>query len=304
MIKKVFKHINNRVNAFINNKFPLTKYKFNELRYNNLGKKLLSEYEINSDEKLSGIVEAIRRDGIAVVRIEDLFPKTEYLNELISEYKLFSETKPFKDSLLNGKSIDSKNYLIRSGYYNQNLSMESRLFKMAISKPFISIISNYLQVVPRVQFSEFWHTIPQPDAGNKNSQNWHRDPEFSMIKVFLYLNDVNESAGPFCYLKGTQRGGPLGHILPRKIPNGPFYPNENEIFEKIDKKNIMVNTGSAGTLIFCDTNGFHKGGAATLNPRVFAYWTYAGPGTLFGKYFNPIGRKKLLTKAEKFVLKL
>jgi hypothetical protein len=40
----------------------------------------------------------------------------------------------------------------------------------------------------------------------------------------------------------------------------------------------MACTGSAGTLILCDTDGFHRGGIATTGVRLLATWTYVTPG--------------------------
>lgn len=299
---KLIQFIRKKFNRFTIKYFPLTKYRFNMFRYAAKGKRLSLEYKLAPGSKFYDIVQTIKKDGIAVVKIEDLFPDKTALNDLLEEFQTFSNTKDFKDALQKGESKDSKNYLIRSGYFNKTLAVETRLFKMAVSSPFLSIVTNYLGSVPRLQFAEYWYTIPQKDSGSKNSQSWHRDPEFSMIKVFLYLNEVDNNAGPFCYIKGTHQQGEQGNILPRKTPNGPFYPSEKEIFDKIDKSNIVVNTGSLGTLIFCDTNGFHKGGDAKLNPRIFAYWTYGGPGTLFGLYFKPTGDLTKLSPAQKFVV--
>jgi hypothetical protein len=36
-------------------------------------------------------------------------------------------------------------------------------------------------------------------------------------------------------------------------------------------------TGPAGTMIFCDTSGFHRGGFAKTTPRVLSIWSYVSP---------------------------
>ena len=39
-------------------------------------------------------------------------------------------------------------------------------------------------------------------------------------------------------------------------------------------------TGPAGTLLFCNTAGFHRGGFSTTQPRVLATATYSSPASL------------------------
>ena len=39
-------------------------------------------------------------------------------------------------------------------------------------------------------------------------------------------------------------------------------------------------TGPKGTLLFCNTAGFHRGGFSTTNPRVLATATYSSPASL------------------------
>ncbi|HSI98275.1 MAG TPA: hypothetical protein VK926_07925, partial [Gaiellaceae bacterium] len=41
-----------------------------------------------------------------------------------------------------------------------------------------------------------------------------------------------------------------------------------------------IFTGQKGTLLFCNTAGFHRGGFATARPRVLATATYSSPASL------------------------
>jgi hypothetical protein len=41
----------------------------------------------------------------------------------------------------------------------------------------------------------------------------------------------------------------------------------------------VTATGPAGTVIFCDTSGFHCGGSARTKPRVLSYHTYVSPAS-------------------------
>ena len=57
----------------------------------------------------------------------------------------------------------------------------------------------------------------------KASQRWHRDfNDRHLLKAFLYLVDVDEETGPFEYVAGSARGGPLRH-------HWPWRPLEREL---------------------------------------------------------------------------
>ena len=43
---------------------------------------------------------------------------------------------------------------------------------------------------------------------------------------------------------------------------------------------VRTFTGPAGTLLFCNTAGFHRGGFSTTAPRVLATATYSSPASL------------------------
>ena len=43
---------------------------------------------------------------------------------------------------------------------------------------------------------------------------------------------------------------------------------------------MQTFTGPAGTLLFCNTAGFHRGGFSTTKPRVLATATYSSPASL------------------------
>jgi hypothetical protein len=109
--------------------------------------------------------------------------------------------------------------------------------------------------------------MKEPSA--MHSQLWHRDPEEKkMIKVFIYLNDVNENNGPFFYVKGSQPSGKskISKFAPQYLPKGS-YPDEATVKNTILLDQIVCAKGKAGTIIFCDTAGLHKGGFAVEGER-------------------------------------
>ena len=56
-------------------------------------------------------------------------------------------------------------------------------------------------------------------------------------------------------------GGELGDLWPW-YPGYDGYPPEGEFERRMEGKRIETFTGQRGTLIFCNTSGFHRGGYA------------------------------------------
>ena len=104
------------------------------------------------------------------------------------------------------------------------------------------------------------------------SQRWHRDPEDKrMVKTFLYLRDVHETTGPFCFVHRSHNGGAFRHVRPRTVAR---YPEDGFVEKNFPPHLIRSCTGKAGTLIFCDTTGFHKGGQPTKDARLLFNGVY------------------------------
>jgi hypothetical protein len=126
-----------------------------------------------------------------------------------------------------------------------------------------------------------WYSVPQPaDADRKASQRWHRDfNDKHLLKAFLYLVDVDEGTGPFEYVPGSAPGGQYADEWPWR-PLGENYPPDGELEKRIPDDGIRTFTAPKGTMVFCNTSGFHRGGFATERPRVLATVTYSSPASL------------------------
>ena len=88
-----------------------------------------------------------------------------------------------------------------------------------------------------------------------------------MCKFFIYLNDVDETSGPFTYVKGSNLGGRWRNVYPQRPPMGS-YPLAGAVDAVVSATDVRPCTGKAGTVIFADTSGLHKGGYATAKERI------------------------------------
>lgn len=233
---------------------------------NGKNRRAFNAYKQNISEVQKRIVSDMKRDGIAVAHLDELFPGSDMLTrfqQYAQERMAAAETKTNKSFLRNlwdaVPVIDFNNPFI----------------SLALGEGVLATVNEYMQM-----FSHFFYltlnvTMPVSKGSEAmQSQRWHGDPDDQkMCKVFLYLNDVDEGAGPFIYVSGTQHGGRWRDIFHEQPPRG-FVPLERPVGELVPKSDIKHYTGKAGTIIFCDTSGYHRGGYATKNERIMLTMGY------------------------------
>ena len=120
-----------------------------------------------------------------------------------------------------------------------------------------------------------------------STEQWHRDHEdMKIIKVFLYLIDVDDANGCFFYLSGTQAGGKFAHVNPVHPPRG-VGASEIEIAEimSTDDSALKMCLGEEGTVIISDTSGFHKGGRTTGKIRKVLVAFYTSDASVDQHYY-------------------
>jgi hypothetical protein len=144
------------------------------------------------------------------------------------------------------------------------------------------VVNGYLGLWSKLSYVDQWYTLPRGDIDRVASQRWHRDyNDKHLLKAFLYMSDVDEAAGPFEYIRGTMiRGNRFADVYPWEIFGEDLYPPDAalEPMTRADESHLV--TGPAGTLILCDTTGFHRGGFASARPRIMGVWNYVSPASL------------------------
>lgn len=229
------------------------------------------------------ILTSLQKDGIATIHISELFPKCSIWEELKSySYSILgSSTSQEKVAAAESGKVATKGDLIvhlLGGYGGMApLFISSDPFlRFILNNRILETVGFYLGSCPKFTMFSLHSTILLP-AGSpaRFSQRWHRDPDDKKItKVFLYLTDVaEESSGPFTYIKGSQYGGKWRNLYPQLPPVGR-YPPEGAVGKVVPKEDIKICMGRAGTMIFCDTSGLHKGGYSTEKRRLMFAGTF------------------------------
>ena len=101
------------------------------------------------------------------------------------------------------------------------------------------------------------------EANLGSGGGWHRDnPLDDRFKAIIYVSDVEDDNGPFQYIEGSFSSN---NII-KKVITGDFRFGQNrfddETINKVIKKapqKMKSFTAKAGTLIFVNTRGLHRG---------------------------------------------
>jgi len=174
-----------------------------------------------------------------------------------------------------------KEFVVRLHSYGVELGLDDAWFRTCASHRMLDVANSYLGLWSKLEYVDIWYSVPQAaDEARVASQRWHRDfNDKHLLKAFLYLVDVDEGTGPFQYVPGSAPGGRHADAWPWR-PLGENYPPEAELEERVPAEDFKTFTGPKGTLLFCNTSGFHRGGFATAKPRVLATVTYSSPASL------------------------
>jgi len=231
------------------------------------------------------IVDRLGEEGYAVLPFSELVPNPQTWNDLEAEAARFvAETEAELDRESEGGEValrrrPGKEFVVRKYAYDVELDLDDPWLRLGLSRRLLDIANTYLGMWAKLEYVDVWYTprVEQPER--KSSQRWHRDfNDRHLLKAFLYLVDVDEESGPFEYVPRSAPGGELDHLWPWR-PLGDNYPPEDELADKIANRSVSF-TAPKGTLIFCNTSGFHRGGFAVGKPRVLATVTYSSPASL------------------------
>jgi hypothetical protein len=264
---------------------------------NHEGRRLLALNPPSLTSEQERILNELRRHGIAITHIDSLFPEKNILPVL----KSHAETL-FQNAILGRK----KTFLMYLWKDMPTLDLENKFVQLGLQEPILNIINSYIGMWSKLDFYSANVTIPMNvGAEAAGSQRWHRDPGDKRIcKMFVYLNDVDEETGPFMYIKGSQEGGAWRNLFPPRADDG-WYPEG--VDESPAKHSRLACTGRAGTLVFCDTTGIHKGGYSTKKERWMATLSYASKNSFTHpiKYRYPENFRqgvRSLTPVQKFAI--
>lgn len=166
-----------------------------------------------------------------------------------------SDLEELKVSLDNTKSDgDSKRQFITKW---ELLKTHRIVQKLILDESLKEICDAYLGCKTILNMIVAWKTKPGLNTENLSSDAmmYHFDSDHNrFIKIFVYLDDVDEETGPHAYAPRTSVK------YRRNLPN--IFKQDGRLDDKLLKEyGIMTRKiyGEKGTIIFADTHNLHKG---------------------------------------------
>ncbi len=226
------------------------------------------------------VVTDLKKDGFAVTSLDELFPGQNLLPKL----------RAYADGLIGQarQREKGKTYLTDLWGKAKTVDLANPFVQVSLSEKVVGIANGYMGMLSKFFMYNLNLVIPVGDAQPISSQRWHRDPEDKKLcKIFIYLNDVDIETGPLSYFPKSHADGKWGRKFPQAAPQGSINIPENVVESLADKDSgIKVATGGAGTVIFGDTAGIHRGGYAKSKERLMFTGGFCSTGSLWLPQFS------------------
>jgi len=225
----------------------------------------------------------LEKHGIVVI--------PNYLNKsicqkLIKQIDLFSKTKKVIIEKDEGVGGDLRVFQFED-YSNEALNFsEDNFIKNIVSKYTNQKLETHYVLAGKVTYDR---SIKTNSGGD-----WHRDADVTQMKAMLYLSNVKDENGPFCFIKNSkkidfQRRDKTYPFLSKilfKIKRLPTTPPryDNEIIKKVPgiEEMILKVTGDIGTLVIFDGSYIHRGDVIR-NGKRYSITNYYYPNTIKAK---------------------
>lgn len=141
---------------------------------------------------------------------------------------------------------------------NEDLLANPWLVDFALSDPVLSIVTNYLGIIPHLTRVDLVYSIPRdPADGLIASQLFHQDPEgLRQVKVYVNLFDVDDQHGPFMFIPAADTARVVRAMREerhRKGEEDPARYRDDEIDAQGGMAAVIRVTGPAGTTMAVDT---------------------------------------------------
>jgi hypothetical protein len=236
------------------------------------------------------VLSDLDRNGIAVTSVEALLSGSKSYTELVAAVRQLqgekaAEIASARASAAEDTTIGKKTFLLEYLGRKPLLEPAGVFARFALQSPILDIANAYLGMYTRMRYYNIWHTFATTSKP-RESQLWHRDREdLYIVKVFLYLNDVDLGAGPFTYAPGTHRKGPIQQDPAYFTEGGVKRTEDQQMATVVSQDKWITAVGRAGSIVFADTNGYHRGGLARTSDRIVYTCMFTSPTSQSEEFF-------------------
>ena len=191
----------------------------------------------------------------------------------------------------NDLKLPSKGSLDFIASSKKDFHRNSSIVKLALSPILLVPIIRYLGMLP-ILFSIDISRANKREILDYSSHLYHVDPEdITQMKVFIYINDVDENTGPFTALPANVSADVIQHFNYRR---GRL--TDEAVYEFTGNGKELSCTGQKGTATFCDTTRcLHFGGRTIDKTRYMLTLMYALPTSTWFPLHSDDGEARILT---------
>jgi hypothetical protein len=252
-------------------------------------------------------VSELREQGVSLCSLAEITQDQGLITRLGNEARWLLEAPSVQQQIEQRQArLGEKWYVIRPLGYSTQRTLPGPLAELFLHPRILAVVNQYLGMFSRLCYAGLWYNLPvYAHERGIDSEQWHRDYEDrNVLKVYVYLDDVDENMGPLNYLRGTQPGGTYGRVVPA-VPAFGTSARPEQLAALVPNQANVSCIGPAGTLLFCDTAGFHRGGRSTTKPRIVVTATYITDGGVDIATFELENRAQLrqLDAAGRFALR-
>ncbi|MBH8552833.1 2OG-Fe(II) oxygenase [Nostocaceae cyanobacterium CENA357] len=231
------------------------------------------------------LVETLRNEGIIITSLAAL--------SIPSTPRMLQVTK--KLMLKMPHSIPGNEHKFVTHATNEQIMEYPEIFYWGLQQRLLDIIENYLGLPVAYHHPSFRRDLA--NQVQRKTRLWHLDKEDrKMIKVIVYLHDIDDDGGPFQYIPLS-----FSSTITRSLRYNYGYVQAKTMQQVISPLNWKSCTGSSGTVIIADTAKiFHRGKIPTSSDRFAIFFDYTSQSPKHPFYCQrPLTNENLLILAEK-----
>jgi hypothetical protein len=224
------------------------------------------------DPAAAARVDEIKRNGVTVYRDGAAPQAVTELREWLQTQLCVDPDRPGDPGFLwnDGAGKDC----VHAYYPIETLMRAPHLLGLANTPQVLGIVQRVFGCAPTISEINCWwlnHDLDVDLAKVRHGyyverqKSYHRDiDDWSVLRYFVYLTDVDQAHGPHSYIPGTH------NRYMRQHRNMDFDENPNGLYDtRIDI------TGPAGTAILMDPFGLHRATVPTAGDRLMLAVTYS-----------------------------
>jgi hypothetical protein len=240
----------------------------NDLKSNNFFENPLS---------VSSVLGRIENDGYFISKIDNNKINTikQEFKKNYFTYRFKDRNKDFSKQIRDNLDLDEIiNISIAQKISHLTIDIDQKekclINEIGKSDFFLEIAKSYLNK-KKITLHSYCYISNPIDTSTieqkKNAQYFHYDCDYKkFIKIFIYLNDVDDENGPHIFVRGTHKKRKIIHLNATRLDDDDVEKNYN--------KQVIKFTGKAGTTIFEDTFGLHKGKVPEKKTRAMLVYEY------------------------------